>query len=129
MAPQTDVRLDLRRIGMRDDSVDLLVATGVLTCVDGLACAVSEMYRVIRRGGTALLCEPVCHGLTSEWDPQVFAARRKGGGRRSFGTADAQKVFAPFSCEVRTRPDCLQSRDWRRLGLAQDDFAFIRLDK
>jgi SAM-dependent methyltransferase len=119
-----DLRLDLDDLGLRGDSIDLVVATSVFSCVPDHRRAVHNLHRILTAGGTALLCDPVDpEGKTNEWGATCF------GVRRSFGSRDLAEMFSPFAARLVPILDLVPECDRARFGVYGDDFGLIRLDK
>ena len=64
----TDVHLDLTRLGVADASVDTVVCVSVLEHVDDLSAALAELTRVLAPGGTLLLTVPFLYPLHDTHD-------------------------------------------------------------
>jgi SAM-dependent methyltransferase len=60
-----DLQLDLQAIGLRSESIDVLLSPHVLEHVRDTAAALSEAYRVLRPGGRMYLQVPLQNGRTS----------------------------------------------------------------
>jgi hypothetical protein len=121
---QSDVRLDLVNLGLRDETFDLIVANGVLSSVPDLRRAVDSLYRVLSPGGSALICDLVnLQGPSRECSPSPM------GDRRSFGGRDLSRTFQPFEAELHDIGDFPPAADHARFGIRRDDFYLIRLRK
>lgn len=64
----TDVRLDLTRLGVADGSVDTVVCVSVLEHVDDLTAALAEITRVLAPSGTLLLTVPFLYPVHDTHD-------------------------------------------------------------
>ncbi len=64
-AHQGDVALDLQRLGLASDSVDVLLTAHVLEHLPDTDAALAEMWRVLRPGGRLFLSVPVQQGHTA----------------------------------------------------------------
>jgi SAM-dependent methyltransferase len=60
-----DLQLDLQAIGLRSESIDVLLSPHVLEHVRDTAAALSEAYRVLRPGGRMYLQVPLQNGRTA----------------------------------------------------------------
>lgn len=68
LAGDTDVRLDLTGLGLRDGSVPTVVCVSVLEHVDDLAAAVDELARVLAPGGRLVLTVPFLYPVHDRHD-------------------------------------------------------------
>lgn len=119
-----DLRLDLQQLGLRDASIDLLVANGVVTYVANHDRAVENLYRVLKRGGVGLICDIVNpDGNTRELPDTPMGQRRALGGR------DLAERFWPFEAEMLDTASFVPQGDHERFGIRRDDFYLIRLRK
>jgi len=64
----TDVRLDLTRLGVADASLDTVVCVSVLEHVNDLPAALAELTRVLAPGGTLLLTVPFLYPVHDTHD-------------------------------------------------------------
>jgi hypothetical protein len=110
------VQMDVTDIQYPDDSFDVIYASHVLEHVPDDAAAMSELFRVLRPGGWAILQVPIWRAVTDE-DPSVTdpAARTRRFGQddhvRSYGRDYALRLAgAGFQVTVDPYP--------RRIGLA-----------
>jgi SAM-dependent methyltransferase len=119
-----NVRLDFDALGLKQESIDLIVANGALSCAPEHRRAVTELHRILKPDGSALICDPFSptRPLT-EWSAPCF------GGRRAFGGQDLLDAFAPFRATLVPILNSIPVEDRRRFGLLGGDFALIRLDK
>lgn len=65
-----DLQLDIQNTGLADDNFDLIICFHVLEHVPEDRKAISELYRILKKGGTVLLQVPFRDGDTIE-DPEV----------------------------------------------------------
>jgi SAM-dependent methyltransferase len=64
-AHQGDIALDLQRLGLAGDSLDVLLTAHVLEHLPDTDAALAEMRRVLRPGGRLFLAVPVLQGRTA----------------------------------------------------------------
>lgn len=62
--------MDLRAIGLKDESFDLVFASHVLEHIDDDVAALEEVYRILKPGGAAVLPVPIVAEKTIEY-PEV----------------------------------------------------------
>ena len=122
----TDLVLDLQRLALEDDSVDVILCSHVLEHVPDDSAALRELHRVLRPGGWGVLQTPVQGLRTVEErpgdDPALRLAR--------FGQADHVRIYgrdyrdrlraAGFAAEALVYRDEITPRDRDRFGLRYD---------
>ncbi len=64
-AHQADIAIDLQKIDLPDDSLDVVLTSHVLEHVPDTDAALDELYRVLKPGGTVILLVPVLQGVTA----------------------------------------------------------------
>jgi SAM-dependent methyltransferase len=67
MTDDVDVKVDLCRLPFRDESFDLVYASHVLEHIRDDRCAIGEVWRILRRGGIAVLPVPLVAPETVEY--------------------------------------------------------------
>ena len=67
-----DLKLDIERIALPDESVDLFVVNHVLEHVDD-ASALAELFRCLAPGGTAAITTPVVEGWKRSYEDSAIA--------------------------------------------------------
>ena len=67
-----DFKMDLRAIGLKSESFDLVFASHVLEHIDDDEVALEEVYRILKPGGVAVLPVPIVAEATIEY-PKVVA--------------------------------------------------------
>lgn len=86
-----NVQMDIQKIGYPDASFDAIVCNHVLEHVDDDRRALAELYRVLKRGGWALLQVPIGRSdATTYDDPTITSARDR---ERLFGQYDHVRVY------------------------------------
>ena len=84
-------RVDIERMPFSDESFDLVIANHILEHVEDDMCAVSEIYRVLRSGGMAILQTPYSPVLHRTWsDPGIVTDE---GRRQAYGQEDHVRLF------------------------------------
>jgi SAM-dependent methyltransferase len=117
------VRLDLNHLGLMEESIDVIIATGVLTATDG-AIAIDEIHRVLRSGGFALICDIVIPSGHSQDLPD-----RPMGLRYAFGELDLARHFQCFDVDLLDIVGFVPESDRERLGVRADNFNMIQVRK
>lgn len=64
-AHKADVAIDLQKIDLPDDSLDVVLTSHVLEHVPDTSAALSEVFRVLKPGGSMVLLVPVLQGVTA----------------------------------------------------------------
>lgn len=64
-AHKADVQIDLQDIDLASGTLDLIITPHVLEHVPDTAQALSELHRVLRKGGRMYLQVPMCYGVTA----------------------------------------------------------------
>jgi SAM-dependent methyltransferase len=64
-AHKADIAIDLQKIDLPDDHLDVLMTSHVLEHVPDTAAALSEIHRVLKPGGSLVLLVPVLQGVTA----------------------------------------------------------------
>lgn len=89
--PNVTLQMDITDIRLPDESFDAIICSHVLEHVLDDRRAMSELFRVLRRGGWALLDVPITVDITFEDDEIVEPAERK----KAFGQADHVRRYGP----------------------------------
>lgn len=89
-SPIADLHLDITAIEQPDDSYDVLICNHVLEHVDNLGAALSEIKRVLRPRGWAILMVPLRMDMDTYEDPSVTDPKER---ERLFGQYDHVRQF------------------------------------
>jgi SAM-dependent methyltransferase len=82
---------DVTAIGDSDESFDLIICSHVLEHIPDDRLAIGELYRVLKRGGTAILQVPISASLPSTVeDPWLSDPRER---ERRFGQHDHVRIY------------------------------------
>jgi len=88
---RVDLRLDVTKIPIRDASIDLIICSHVLEHVPEDRRAMSEMMRVLKPGGAAILQVPISlRQETTDEDPRVVEPHDR---EQRFGQADHVRLY------------------------------------
>jgi SAM-dependent methyltransferase len=113
-----DVKMDLRAIGLKSESLDCVFASHVLEHIDCDDAALEEIYRILKPGGVAVLPVPVVAETTIEYPNAVASefGHVRAPGRDYFSkyervfdrvtvkaSADYPSRFQLYACEDRTK--------------------------
>lgn len=122
-------RIDITDIRFPDDSFDLILCSHVLEHVPDDRKAISELFRVLKPGGTAFLLVPIGSARTFE-DPSVTDPDER---LRFFGQKDHVRQYGPdfedrlveagFRVTRVESPEMLSPRQIKRLSV-RPEFAF-----
>ncbi len=131
-APGVDFHADITNLLVADSSYDLIVCSHVLEHVPDDAKAISEMFRILRQGGNALIQVPLNNSSEqTDEDPSITdpseRARRFGqfDHVRLYGNDIIERLKAPgFKVEAVRLMQNFDSETSKRLGL-WDDTVFV----
>ena len=129
------MRVDMLAIPFSDQSFDLVIANHVLEHVSDDGKALSEIHRVLRVGGHAILQTPYCPRLTRTWEDEGIAS--EDARLLAFGQEDHVRIYgrdifdrfvaAGFISLVRTHDELLPGSDAAYLGVnAREPFFLFR---
>jgi SAM-dependent methyltransferase len=128
--------VDVTNLPFPDETFDLVLCSHVLEHVPDDSVAMSELRRVLRPHGVAILQQPVdaARSTTLE-DASVVAAKDR---RRMFGQSDHVRLYgrdvqsrleaAGFRVELTRYPEALDELTARRHGLLREAAGGVRLD-
>ncbi len=86
----SDRHYDITRIELPDKSVDLVICYHILEHIDDDSRAMSELYRILKTGGTCLVQTPFKDGDIYE-DPLIRTSEER---QKHFGQADHVRVYS-----------------------------------
>ena len=127
-SPLADVKMDLRDLAFPANSFDVVICSHVLEHIDDDLRAMSEMHRVLRPGGFALVLVPYLEfeAKTRE-DPTVVDPAER---RRLFGQWDHVRFYghdlvdrlrsAGFDVEIERFGDTVPAETFERYALNRD---------
>ena len=126
-------RVDMLSMPFADASVDVLVANHVLEHVDDDMKALSEICRVLKVGGVAVLQTPYSRALHRTWtDPGIVTKEAR---TQAFGQSDhvrlyGRDIFERFALaglvpRIRRHQDALAGYDADRTGVNADEPFFL----
>lgn len=87
---RADVKVDLMAIGFPDQTFDAILCNHVLEHVPDDRKAMSEIYRVLRPGGWAMLQVPIADGIQTREDRSVTTADQR---LRLYGQSDHLRIY------------------------------------
>jgi len=129
--PHVTVIGDLTDLGLRSESFDAILCVHVLEHIPNDRAAISEMWRVLRAGGWAVVSVPLDLEQPTFEDPSIVTPEDR---RRSFGEADHVRVYgrdiserfeeAGFDTAL-FRADALDSTLIERHGLTSDEHVLL----
>jgi SAM-dependent methyltransferase len=127
-----DLRLDITDMDLPDDSFDLILCSHVLEHVRDDGAAISELHRVLRPGGTALILTPYRPNRPTYEDPSITAPLAR---MVAFGQHDHVRIYgndlpqrlraAGFEVEDRTPGDLFDAEIVERCELNPDEHFFL----
>lgn len=90
-SPQTMVQMDITHIQYRDNSFDVIICNHVLEHIVDDRKAMSELYRVLKPGGWAILQVPISPLLSRTLeDPNIIAPEER---EKVFGQSDHVRIY------------------------------------
>lgn len=118
-------KADITNLQFQSDSFDVLIANHILEHVDDDARALSEIYRVLKPGGIAILQTPFSRKLLHTWSDGGIndaAARNQAFGQEDHVRLYGQDIFDRISAsglvsEVRSHSDLLAGEDAWKAGV------------
>jgi len=110
-SPLADIKLDIRNMPLEDESFDVVICNHVLEHIDDDIKAMKEIYRVLRKGGWAILQVPVNYNREKTFeDPAITDPKER---ERLFGQYDHVREYG------RDYPDRLASVGFK---VREDDY-------
>lgn len=90
LSPIADIKLDIRNMPLEDNSYDIVICNHVLEHIDDEHKAITEVYRVLRKGGFAILQVPMDYSRETTFeDPSIQDRRQR---EAIFGQYDHLRV-------------------------------------
>ena len=127
-----DLRLDITDIDLPDGSFDLILCSHVLEHVPNDRTAISELHRVLRPGGTALVLTPYRPDRPTYEDPSITAPLAR---MVAFGQQDHVRIYgndlperlrdAGFEVEDRTPAELFDQVTVEHCELDPDEHLFL----
>jgi SAM-dependent methyltransferase len=127
-----DLRLDITHIDLPDDSFDLILCSHVLEHVPDDRGAISELRRVLRPGGTALVLTPYRPDRPTYEDPSITKPIDR---MVAFGQQDHVRIYgrdlperlreAGFEVDDRTPAELFDAETVERCELDADEHFFL----
>ncbi len=98
-SPRADVKTDITALDFDDDAVDLVLCSHVLEHVPDDAAALTELRRVLKPGGLAIVQSPVNYDQDGTFeDPSITSPQER---LQYFSRADHVRVYGPPDLERR----------------------------
>jgi SAM-dependent methyltransferase len=131
--PRGAIRLDITEIELDSDSVDVVLCSHVLEHVPADAQAISEMRRVLRPGGTALIMGPVEYDRSETYeDPSIVSPRARA---VAFNQSDHVRIYgadfddrlraAGFALDANRYAQSLSDQEINRYGLDREEIIYV----
>ena len=132
-SPPAMVRMDLTDIDRPDDTFDAILCSHVLEHIPDDARAMSELYRVLRPGGWAILQHPVDNSRATTYED--FSVTDPAERERHFGQVDHVRVYGRnyadrlrlegFIVQVVPYPRMLGTERVKRFALQEDEDVYL----
>ncbi len=131
--PAADIKLNVQQLPFADDSFDSIICYHVLEHVCDDRVALTELYRVLKPGGWAIIQSPVeqARAATLE-DPSVTSKKER---KIVFGQEDHLRIYgrdyaerlagAGFSVNIDAFVRMIPADMVKRFGLDPDEFLYI----
>lgn len=130
-SPHAMVKMDITATGLADDSFDLIYCSHVLEHVRDDRAAMREMFRVLKRGGRALIMVPIKSGATLEDPALTDPAERErlylqSDHLRLYGLEDLRERLAAqgFEVQVAFARELVDRAACEQMGLNPDEPIF-----
>jgi SAM-dependent methyltransferase len=127
-----DLRLDITHMDLPDDSFDLILCSHVLEHVPDDRAAISELRRVLRPGGTALVLTPYRPDRPTYEDPSITKPVDR---MVAFGQQDHVRIYGSdlrlrlrepgFEVDDRTPAELFDAETVQRCELDPDEHLFL----
>lgn len=90
-SPLADIKMDITNIEQDDNTFDFVICNHVLEHIQDDAKAISELFRVLKPGGTAILQAPISYSIqkTIE-DPSITDTKER---EKLFGQSDHVRIY------------------------------------
>jgi SAM-dependent methyltransferase len=89
-SPIADIKLDVMKINLPDNSYDFIICNHVLEHVEDANIALKELYRILRPQGQAILLVPINPDINTFEDPNITDPKER---ERLFGQYDHVRQF------------------------------------
>ena len=96
-SPIADLHLDVTNINLPDNTYDVVICNHVLEHVDNVDKAFSEIKRILKQGGWAILMVPINPNVDTFEDPSITDPKER---ERLFGQYDHVRQFGRDYAEV-----------------------------
>jgi SAM-dependent methyltransferase len=124
--PKADIKMDISDIKYSNESFDVIICNHVLEHVEDDIKAMREFYRVLKKGGWAILLAPIAEGKTFEDALIVLPEERA----RIFGQYDHVRKYGEdyidrlrsvgFNVNVYKAEDIANNDEITKMGLKED---------
>ncbi len=132
-SPLADIRMDITDINQPENTYDVIICNHVLEHVHDDAKAMRELFRVLKRGGFAILQVPISISAeTTIEDSSITTPEER---EVSFGQKDHLRIYgrdyrsrlekAGFSVIEHHFADDMEPQDFRKYGLLRDEDVFL----
>ncbi|MCB9046836.1 MAG: methyltransferase domain-containing protein [Chitinophagales bacterium] len=132
--PKGTVHMDITDINMEDETVDAIICIHVLEHIKDDQKAIAELYRVLKKGGFAILQVPYEKGRATTYeDPSITSQEER---RKHFGQFDHVRIYGTdfmdrftdpgFKVEHRNYADTLTSAIKDRHVFKQQEIFLLR---
>jgi len=91
-SPVATIKMDITKIGWKENSFDIIICNHVLEHIADDQIAMSELYRVLRPKGWAILQVPISLSLNKTYeDPRIITPKER---EQAFGQKDHVRIYA-----------------------------------
>ena len=91
VSPIADVKTDIRDLVFEDESFDFIICNHVLEHIDDELKAMQELYRVLRKGGRAILQVPMDYNLEETYEDLSITSSKER--EKHFGQYDHLRLY------------------------------------
>lgn len=132
-SPMADIQIDISAINEPDNTYDVIICNHVLEHIDNDSKAMAELFRVLKKGGFAILQVPISYSIekTIE-DSSITKPEDK---EREYGQNDHVRIYgsdymlrlikAGFSVVENRFAEKMAPQDIKKYGLLQDERIYV----
>ena len=135
-SPLADLHFDVQSIPLGDESVDVIICNHLLEHVEDDRRAMTELYRILKRGGWGIMLVPEDRGRATTFEDDTITDPEER--TRIFGQYDHRRIYgrdyderlatAGFRVERIAYNEHLSSEQRQRYAIGTDDLIVVYKD-